>query len=180
MKNPYQTVSSKIAYKTPYVTMREDKIIQPDGQPGIYSVIDDVNGAFVVAVNDRNEVYLTRQFRYPTQTWGLEVPAGAIDEGETPLQAAKRELQEETGLTAAQWTTLGMYHPFNGHSSARSHLYLAQAITEDPDFTPPVDEAISGVIKIPLAEISALVTSGQIIDGQSAFALLLALQKLSV
>ncbi len=180
MKKPYKTLSSKIVYQNlPWLRVREDQILHPDGRPGLYSVVETVEAAFIVAVNGQQEVYLVRQFRYPTQELGWEVSSGGIDAGEQPLQAAKRELQEEMGLSAAKWTALGAYHAVNGYANTRSHFFLAQDLQEDSSFQPPTNEGITEVCKVPLEKLSEYMTPEHMPDGQSVFALLLALPKLS-
>lgn len=177
MKNPYRTLSSRITYKNPWITVREDKVILPNGQPGMYGVVETAPTVFVVAVSD-GQVYLQKMFRYPVQAWGLEVCSGSIDKGEEPLVAGKRELMEETGLTAEKWKLLGAYHAVNGYADTHAYFYLVEEITEDSTFQPPAAEAITEIIKVPLSEVEQLISNGQISDGQSAFALLLVLQRL--
>ena len=177
MKSGYKKLAGKIVYKNPWIRVREDKILHPDGKPGIYGVVEIQPSVFAVAIDNDKNVYLTRQHRYPTDNIGLEVPAGSI-EGESLLDAAKRELNEETGLTAKKWSALGSYHAMNGYSDSLIHIYLAQDLTQDSGYKPPIGEGVAEVVKVPVAEVYQLIASQEIIDGQSALALFIALREL--
>jgi 8-oxo-dGTP pyrophosphatase MutT (NUDIX family) len=101
MKNPYKTLSKKIMYKSEFLTVREDQILNGN-KKGIYSVIfrNGKGGISVIAKDKKGDFYLVKQWRYPINKEAIEFVAGKIDKNETPLQAAKRELFEETGLTS--------------------------------------------------------------------------------
>ena len=101
--NPWTTLGSRPVYENPWIKVREDQVLRPDGQPGIYGVVEFKNRAVgVLPVEDDGAVWLVGQYRYPLQAYSWEIPEGGCPEGETPEETARRELQEETGLTALQ------------------------------------------------------------------------------
>jgi 8-oxo-dGTP pyrophosphatase MutT (NUDIX family) len=170
--NPWKTLSSSIAYQSPFLTVREDKVITPGGKPGVYSVIESKPGVFIVAETDNDEIYLIESFRYPLQAWRWELPSGGIDKGDTPLQAAQKELEEELGLTATTWTQLGdMYPSNNGPLNDHNLVLLAQ------DLHPAQKHHESGeAIRPPRAvsykKVFDMVRGGELTDGQSLGVLL--------
>src|SRR5580704_3550286 len=105
--NPWRTLSSRTIYQNPWLTLREDKVIRPDGAEGIYSVVEIRPSCGIVAIDEDDRIALVGQWRYVHDRYSLEIPTGGSEQGETPLDAAKRELTEETGLTAKAWTALG-------------------------------------------------------------------------
>ena len=109
----WQVISSRIAYENPWIQVVEDRVIGPDGAPGLYGVVEVRNPAvFIVAVNDAGEVLFESVDRH-TVGLSLEVPAGGND-GEDFLVAAKRELYEETGYVAERWQPIGSMWALNG------------------------------------------------------------------
>ena len=109
--------------------MREDKVIQPDGQRGIYGVMESSPSVFIVAITTKKEIYLLRQYRYPTKIWSWEIPSGGSD-GEPLLTAAKRELWEETGLEAKRWTKIGKFQAANGISNQWRFAFIAKGLKQ--------------------------------------------------
>lgn len=108
MKNqkPLKATATKIAYQNPWVKLREDEIVRPDGRKGIYGYLDVKDSVLVVAVNDLGEVCLVESYRHPFQDWFWELPGGG-GEGEAIFEASKRELEEENAITASDWQLLG-------------------------------------------------------------------------
>ena len=101
MKNngPWRIKDSQVKYKNPWISVREDQVTRPDGKDGIFGVVEMVAGASVLPLDDDGFVYLTKEFHYAIEQDSIEVVSGAIDEGETAFEAAKREILEETGLS---------------------------------------------------------------------------------
>ena len=128
MQNPWRTLSSRIVYRNPWLTLREDKVIRPDGMEGIYSVVEMRPSCGIVAINDDDQIALVGQWRYVHNKFSLEIPTGGSEEDETPLDAAKRELLEETGLTAGDWTALGTIDNSNGVTTDIAHIFLARSL----------------------------------------------------
>ena len=106
-------VSSKIVYQNPWITVREDQTRDLAGNLGVYSYMESRDSCMVVAVDDKERIYFVRGFRYPSQSFGWELPGGGGD-SENLLTASKRELEEETSITAQSWNKLGEVYVCNG------------------------------------------------------------------
>lgn len=173
----WQTLGSRVAYENQWIRVREDAVLRPDGEPGVYGVVEVRSPAvFVVPVTDEDEVVLVGVDRYSLGELSWEVPAGGTD-GEETLAAAGRELREETGLAARSLTDLGPVHSLNGVAYAPGRVVLAtglQAVGGAEQET----EGITGVRTVPIPELLALIATGQITDNESLGALLLALVRL--
>lgn len=169
--NPWKRVGSRLIYENPWMTLREDQVISPTGKPGIYSVVDTRVATGVVAMNDEQEIYLVGQYRYPTDVYSWELPEGGADPGEDPLDAIKRELREETGVTAAHWQQLGgEIHLSNCVTSERAYLYLAKGLTQG-EMAPDETEVLK-VKKVPFRKCIEMVESGELFDGLTVIAIL--------
>lgn len=173
----WRTLSSRVAYRNPWITVREDQVLAPDGSPAVYGVVELRDSVFVVALTDDDEVVLVTTDRYTTGPGSVEVPAGG-GEGQDPLDAARRELAEEAGLTAREWTHLGTTEALNGVARAVEHVYLARGLTPvaDADATAheQAAEGISAVRTVPFADALAMVRTGEVRDGETITALALA------
>jgi len=121
MDNPWRTLSSRKIYQNPWLTLREDRVIRPDGNEGIYSVVEMPPSCGIVAINESDQIAMVGQWRYVYNKFSLEIPTGGAEEGEAPLDAAKRELREETGLTAEDWMDLGTMDNANGSTTYAAH-----------------------------------------------------------
>ncbi|MBB2976057.1 8-oxo-dGTP pyrophosphatase MutT (NUDIX family) [Microbacterium endophyticum] len=167
----WQTQSTRVVYENRWIRVREDTVQGPHGI-GIYGVLEMQHPAvFIVAVNDDDRVCLLTLDRYPTGGRSSEVPAGGSD-GESPLIAAQRELLEETGYEAADWTSLGIMNALNGIANAPEHVFLARELTQIRDATSTQDEeGIDLVEWVPFSEVLARVADGRITDGETIAAL---------
>ena len=121
-----KTVSSRVVYENPWLSVREDVIERADGSPGIYSVVDKGNYAVVVPF-ENDGFWLVEQYRYPMGERSWEFPMGTYPDRRMgdPLELARRELLEETGLSAGRWELLGELWCVPGFSSQAGHVYLA-------------------------------------------------------
>jgi len=169
-ENPWKTLDSKIVYQTPWMTVREDKVIQPNGTSGIYGYLDLKIATGVVALTENSEVYLVGQYRYPTRNYSWEVIEGGTEKGETPLEAAKRELKEEAGLEATDWIQLGgEIHLSNCITSEIGFIFLARDLKVVPA-SPDATEILK-VKKIPYDCARDMTVNGEITDALSIIAL---------
>lgn len=114
------------------MVLREDKVIRPDGAEGIYGVVEMPPSCGIVAIDDRDQIAMVSQWRYTLGKMSVEIPTGGAAHGELPLDAAKRELSEETGLTAVNWTPLGTIDNSNGITTDIAHMFLAQQLSTGP------------------------------------------------
>lgn len=167
-KGPFQLTGSKSVYQNPWISVREDTVVRPDGKKGVFGVVEMVEGSTVLALDSDGTAYLTREYKYGLGGDSLEVISGGIDEGETPLVAAKRELQEELGLTANKWTSLGYINPFTTVVRSRNHLFLAQELTKG---TAAEDELLE-VTKVPFSVAIAKVLDSSISHGATCVTIL--------
>src|SRR3954452_10660424 len=137
--NPWTTVSRRPIYENPWIAVREDRVIRPDGNPGIYGVVHFKNAAVgVLPVDERGRVFLVGQYRYTLDAYSWEIPEGGGAKSETPLEAGQRELREEAGITAARWTYLGEVHLSNSVTDEAGCVFLAEDLTlgeAEPDGT---------------------------------------------
>ena len=112
----WKTLSSKYVYENPWLKVRHDEVMKPDGTKGIYGVIEGRNYNMIIP-KIGNQFFLVEQFRYTTSRMSIEFPGGAIEPNETIDAAAARELHEETGLLGGRLTHLGFLHEGNGHEN---------------------------------------------------------------
>lgn len=125
-KGPWTIVGSRVVYKNPWITVVEDKVIRPDGKDGIFGTVNMKEGVSVLPLDDKNNVYLTREYKYAISRVILEAVSGGFDNDEDKLKTAKRELSEEIGVVAGKWKYLGFVDPFTNAILSPNHLYLAQ------------------------------------------------------
>lgn len=145
--------------------IREDKVITPLGKDGIYGVMESADSVMITVLNDKNELYLVRTFSYPSSTWNWELPGGGGDR-QHPVEASKRELEEETGILATTWVKLGETRVCNGFMTERMSTYLAK----DLSFTgrkEVADEQIDRAQFFSMKDVDHMVERGKINDGQS-------------
>jgi 8-oxo-dGTP pyrophosphatase MutT (NUDIX family) len=164
-RGPWQVLASREVYRNRWLRVREDTVLRPDGQPGMYGVVEPDDNAAVVALDDTGRVALITEFVYPLNRELLQIPSGALDPAEDPLQAAKRELAEETGLTAQRWTPLGHFALSGGISTQISHLFLAQGLRRG-ESRPEGTERLT-LRFVLLDEALALADRSEIIDSPS-------------
>jgi ADP-ribose pyrophosphatase len=174
---PWNIVGSQEVYRDPWIAVRKDDVIRPDGRPGTYSVVHLKPGVSVLAMDDGQHVYLTQEFHYGVGRVTLEAVSGGMDDGENPLVTAQRELKEELGIEAASWTDLGVVDPFTGSVVSPTRLYLARDLT----FGPHGQEGTETIhcVKLPLRDALQKVLASEITHGPSCVLILKTWLKLS-
>lgn len=139
MKNsPWKTISSTTVYENSWMKVRRDEVVHTSGLKSTYEVIEQKTHFIVVIPIKDGQLYLVDQFRYPTQQRSIEFPEGGLKTGEAPIDGAKRELQEETGLTSSNITQLGFLYLANGNQTQGYYVFLAEDCVEgkrSPDAT---------------------------------------------
>jgi 8-oxo-dGTP pyrophosphatase MutT (NUDIX family) len=169
-KNPWRTLSGREVYDNPWVNVREDKVIRPDGADGIYGVVHFKNRAIGVLAVEDEHVYLVGQYRYPLGQYSWEIPEGGCAEDEDPLDAARRELEEETGLSARRWTKLGEAHLSNSVTDELAIWYVAEGL-ERGEHRPEGTEKLQ-VRRVSFQETLRMALSGDITDALSLLAIM--------
>lgn len=165
------TRASETTYENAWIHVREDQVTGPAGD-GIYGVVRMQHPAvFVVALDDQDRVCLVTLDRY-TVGVTIEVPAGGSD-GEAPLEAARRELREETGFEAAEWEQLGTMYALNGIADAVEHVFLARGLraVDDSASRSQAEEGIDAVTWVPFADVLGMIADGRITDGETIAAI---------
>ena len=158
-------ISSKEVYKCDLFSVTEDHASDGKGYEIRRSIVRHAGSAVMMAVDAKKRVLLVRQYRLPAETAMWELPAGRLDPGESPLQAAKRELIEETGYRARKWTKLVSFYPSPGYVGEKMTIFLATGVTEG-EAQPMEDERIE-CRWFSSAEIDRMLGSGKIIDGKT-------------
>ncbi len=167
---PWKIKSSEVKYKNPWIEVREDQVVRPDGKDGVYTTVRMKDGASVLAMDENGEVYLTKEFKYAIGKEGIEVMSGAIEKDEKPLDAAKRELKEELGLEAAEWIDLGFLNVFTSVVKSDANLYLARklsSVANEQEGTETMN-----ILKVPFDQAVQWVMESKITHGQSCVLIL--------
>ncbi len=171
-KNPWKTLSSRIAYENAWIRVREDQVIRPDGNPGLYGVVELRPSVAIVALNERDEIVLVGQWRYTVNRHSWEIPRGGSAPGEADtLAAAKRELAEEAGVKADSWELLAELDVGNGVLDDVQSLYLATGLSATPMNLDPEEEI--QVTWKPFSEALQMAMDGRITEVCSIAAILM-------
>jgi len=164
-------LSEERVYEGKIVKVSILDVTLPNGEPAKREALRHVGASAIVPVDDEGNVTLVRQYRAPIASVLLEIPAGKLDfKGENRLEAARRELREETGIVAGKLTRLSDIVPSPGYLTERITLYLAQELSQGD--TDPDDDEFLNVEKIPLTELVARVMRGEIEDAKTITAVL--------
>ncbi|MDT5123370.1 MAG: hypothetical protein QOC96_2852 [Acidobacteriota bacterium] len=169
-KNPWQTIASRQKYDNDWISVREDTVIRPDGEQGVYGVVHFKNIAIGILAVEDGFIYLVGQYRYPLERYSWEIPEGGCAAGEDPLAAAQRELEEETGLRAASWEKLGEAHLSNSVSDELAIWFLATGLTQGAH-KPEGTEQLN-IRRVAVTEALEMALTGKITDALSLVALL--------
>lgn len=162
---PWTVEESTLKYKSEFIEVYEDRVTRPDGEPGTYSTVTVKPGVSVIAVDGAGDAYLTRQFRYVLGAESVEAICGAVEEDESPLDAARREAREEAGILADDWQELGYVNMDTSIFRCRSTFFLARGLR----LIEPSPEGVEtlSVVKVPLAEAVRMVMDGRITHSPS-------------
>lgn len=170
------TISSDLKFTGRVIDVSSERLKYANGREYDIDFVRHPGAAAVVAVDAQERLCVVRQYRHGIQDFLWEIPAGKLDRGEAPELCAVRELAEETGVTAARWSSLGLYYPAPGIFTEVIHLYLAQQL-EAGTARPDADEELE-IDWLPFGEALERVASGDWSDGKTAMALLRAQYRL--
>ena len=172
-------ISGKETYCGPLLHVYHDRVRLPNGEESGRDYIKHLGAVCIVPVTDDGEVVVERQYRYPLDMVITEIPAGKLDSPEEDrLSAAKRELHEETGLTADEWTPLGDFFPAVAYSTERISMYLARSLHKGER---KLDrDEFSNIETVPLAQLVSEVMDGEIVDIKTQAAILKAARLLGI
>ena len=163
-------VAGEEVYAGKLLRVHRDRVRLPDGKETLREYIRHPGAVAIVALFDDGRVLLERQFRYALRREFIEIPAGKLDAGEAHLETAKRELLEETGYVASEWTRLGVIHNAIGYSDEGIELWLARGLERREQQLEPGE--FLEVLALPLAEALAMVRDGRITDVKTVAGLL--------
>jgi ADP-ribose pyrophosphatase len=158
-------LSIKNVFKGRVIEVNIERVKLPNDNVADLEIIHHPGGAAVAAINERREICLLRQFRHAANGWLWELPAGKIDNREPPLQTAQRELEEEAGVTAARWDSLGDLVSSPGVFTEVIHLYLATGLTAVA--AKPEEHEVLEVHWKPLEEVLDMARNGELRDAKS-------------
>ncbi len=177
--NNWKTLSNATVYENPWISVEHRDVTTPAGTPGIYGVVKFKNKAIgIIPVDEAGFVYLVGQYRYTLGEYSWEIPEGGGPIGEDPLETAKRELKEETGLSATHWQYLGRIHTSNSVTDEEGFVFLAQGLVHG-EAEPEETEQLQ-LKRVPLEEAVAMVMRSEITDSISVCAILMAARLLGV
>ena len=168
----FELLKSEVTYEGRAFTVRRDHLLTPSGNTVKYDIIKHIGSVILIPIDSDGQIYFVRQYRHAAELELLELPAGTLEPNEPPIEAAAREIREETGMASANLKEIGSFYLAPGYSTELMHVFMATELTHDP-LDPDADEYLS-VEKMPLAEALHLAESGQMQDAKSLAALLLA------
>lgn len=170
-KNPWTLISTKSIYENPWISVREDIVINPSGNKGIYGVVSFKNLAIgVLPLDDEYNTWVVGQYRYPHDAYSWEIPEGGGDPTIPPTESALRELKEETGLVAKELIPVLEMDLSNSTTNERSVSFVARQLTEG-ESEPEETESLQ-IKKLPFKEAYNMVLRGEIRDSISVATIL--------
>lgn len=170
-KNPWTILAEKPVYDNPWIQVTEYDVLNPSGGKGIYGKVHFKNLAIgIIPLDEHGNTWLVGQYRFIINQYSWEIPEGGGTMGIDPLESAKRELQEETGLLAKEWSVLMNLHLSNSVSDEYGILYLAGDLQQETAAPEETEQLI--IKKIPFEELYRMVENGMITDSLTIIAVL--------
>ena len=168
-QNPWQVLSSEVKYDNPWIRVTEHQVLNAAGNPGIYGVVHFKNLAIGVVPYEDGQIWLVGQYRFPLGRYSWEIPEGGGKLSVPPLDSAKRELKEETGLEAGSYEVIVQMDLSNSVSDEEAIVYLARGLRSGE--AQPEEDEVLALRRVPLAEAYALVEHGEIRDSLTVAAI---------
>ena len=170
-KNPWKKLSQRYVYEhDPFMKVRRDLVIQPDGKKGKYTVVERPDAVVIVAKTKQGKFYLVKQWRYPLNRNSLGFPVGGIVDGEVPKTTAIRELAEEVGIKASFWKEIGNYYPSPGIINNMVYVFLAEGLKK---IEHPADDTEKDIVvrQYSQNQLTKMIKEGKIKDAITITAL---------
>lgn len=170
-RNPWTIIESHKIYENNWIGLTEHQVINPSGGKGIYGEVHFKNYAIgILPLDDELNTWLVGQYRFPLKAYSWEIPEGGGPLAEDPLDSAKRELIEETGLRATEWIEIQRMHLSNSVSNELAIIYIAKGLSMGASSPEETEELV--LRKLPFQEAYEMVLNGQITDSMSVAAIL--------
>ena len=169
-KSPFELISTEIKYQNPWMSVREDIVRNENGKEGLFGVATLKDGANVLIMDDDSNVYLANEYKYAVDAVLPGVFGGALDDGEEPISAARRELEEESGLIARDIIPLGALDPLTTIIKQREYCFLARGVKSGKRHLEDLE--VINVIKVPFSTAVDWAMSGKISHGASVATIL--------
>ncbi|WP_221796989.1 NUDIX domain-containing protein [Oceanobacter mangrovi] len=162
-RGPWQITEQSVRYENPWIRVDHHEVIAPTGKPGIYGTVHFKGTAVaILPLADNGDTWLVGQYRFPLQVYSWELPMGGCPRDEAPLDAAKRELREETGLLAEHYQSLGFFHVSNCITDEEARAFLATGLSEGETEFDDTEEL--EIRRLPFEEALAMTLDGRITD----------------
>lgn len=170
-ESPWTIVDTETKMDTPWIEVKLHQVLIPSGAPGIYGVTEFKNLAVgILPIDENGDTWIVGQYRFPIGQYSWEIPEGGAPFDEDPIESAKRELHEETGLSADSWELLQTLHTSNSATNEYARIYLATDLKEGISHPEPEERLM--VRKISFEELYQRVISGEITDSLTVAAVL--------
>lgn len=170
MTKPFKLISSEVKYENPWVSVREDRVRREDGKEGVFGVVTLHDGANVLLMDDNGDVYLANEYKYAIDAVSPHIFGGSMNRGEKPIDAARRELEEESGLKAREIIPLGYFDPLTTAIKEREYCFLARGVEPGKQKLEDFEEI--NVVKVPFSAAVAMAMTGEISHGASVATIL--------
>ncbi len=169
-ENPWKTLNSELVYESPWIAVNKHKVLNPAGNDATYSVVNFKNLAIgILPLDENNNTWLVGQYRYPTNEYSWEIPEGGGKFTDEPIDSAKRELKEETGIIAEKLTEIMRLHLSNSATDELAIVFIAQKLSFFE--AEPEESEVLQVKKLHIDEAFNMVLKGEIKDGISVAAI---------
>ncbi len=171
MENPWKIISKTTAYDNNWINVEHYHVLTPMGKEGIYGQVNFKNLAIgIIPLTHENETFLVGQYRFPLREYSWEIPEGGCPLGQDPLKAAQRELLEETGIIAQEWTLISKVHTSNSVCNEIGYVYMAEELSYHQ--ARPEETEVLSLRKLPIKEAVQMVMDNEITDSISVAGLL--------